>query len=1146
MEPEQIHSADRLPNAALQQNELQQADKPHTESLQQQTAQVTDTPSGNTTDPGFIQSLIPDLIQQAIIVTDLDGIIIYWNSYATALFGWSGDEVMGKNVMTLIPTDLSLTEGMAIMEQLKRGQSWSGQYGVKHKNGQRFLAHVHDSPFYDRLGQLAGIIGVSRDITEELKTKEFIRLQTKLLDNVEQSVLVSHLDGNIFYSNRFAEELYGWSKAELKQMSIMQLLSDGESKRSIHELTALLQQKNGFAEERKLKTQQGHSYDVFNLYSSLKNAEGKPTGIITVSIDITREMNVRREKEFEHFNQQALINATNDLIWSVDVNYALITANQSFIERMRDYTKVTVKTGEYLLKETVFPPDHLAFWKKMYDRGFSGERFSFELHVPTLIGVADRWSETTINPIFNTAKQVIGIACYSRDITDAKRAQKAISESQERFRIMFEQAPLGIALIDSYNGNILHVNEKFASIAGRTTDELKTIDWMSITHPDDVEADLENMRMLNREEIPGFTMQKRYLKTDGSIVWIQMSIVPIEHKELENPRHLCMIEDITQMKASQQKVELSNERFNLVAKATNDMIWDWDIINNTVYRNEEQFCRILKLPASLKDGAGDFWFSRIHPEDLPRLQSLLEKVQTNAEQHIFEIEFRFLNGEDHYIYLLDRGYILRNAEGIPVRMIGSTQDITRQREINSELEKLSRIARETKNGVIITDKNERIEWVNAAFEQISGYTLEEIKGRKPGEFLQGKDTDPAQLAYIRSQLRKLVNFETELINYNKNGEAYWTHLQVQPIFDNQGNLLQFFSTQTDITTQKKAEEALIRSEEQYRYMFDNNPAPIFIWNVDDFSFAEVNETFLDVYGYTRSELEAITIKDIRPKEEEPTIVAFAKKVRETAQLHVIRLWKHKTKKGRLIYMQISSQKIIYKNRIAILAIAIDVTEKKMLELKLEEERRHKEKEITNAVITAQENEKEHIALELHDNVNQILASARLYFGVSKKTISQDTIQQADELIGKAIHEIRLLCHSLVPPSFDITNLSDGIEQVVAHIEHETDIRFIKQYHNTDYTNLPQVMQLTIYRTVQEQLNNILKYAKAKNVTIQTIRQDHELTLLIEDDGVGFDNTQKKRGVGFMNIRTRAALCNGTMQVTSSPGNGCSLKLQFTL
>ncbi len=599
-------------------------------------------------------------------------------------------------------------------------------------------------------------------------------------------------------------------------------------------------------------------------------------------------------------------------------------------------------------------------------------------------------------------------------------------------------------------------------------------------------------------------------------------------------------------KKTMEELKASVERYALVSKATNDMVWDWDMINDSVFRNEEQFCRLLKLPASVKDSSGEFWLGRVHPDDIHELSDLIENVKVDSSKNVFEIEYRFLNGEDNYLHLLDRGYILRDEHGQSVRIIGSTQDITRQKEINSELEKLSRIARETKNGVIITDKYQCVEWVNEAFERLSGYTLSEIKGLKPGSFLQGPETDSAQVAYMHTQLRKKKSFEIDLINYHKQGGKYWINLQVQPILDDRGNLQQFFSIQTDITAQKKAEEALIRSEEQYRYLFDNNPAPIFIWHIDDFSFAEVNETFVKTYGYSRSELSYMTIKQIRPVEEIPAIISFAKLSRKKEHFFVTRVWKHKTKKGDVIYMQVSSQRITYKNRPAILAIAIDITEKKMLELKLEEERKQKEKEITNAVLTAQENEKEFIGRELHDNVNQILASARLFFGVSKKTLSEETIQKADELVGKAIREIRALCHSLIPPSFDVTNLSDGIEQMVSLIENETDIRFIKQYHDADYSKLPQVMQLTIYRTVQEQLNNILKYARAKNVLIQTILHDKELTLVIEDDGIGFDTTQKKMGVVFLNIQTRASICNGTMELTSKPGEGCSLKLHFTL
>jgi PAS domain S-box-containing protein len=599
-------------------------------------------------------------------------------------------------------------------------------------------------------------------------------------------------------------------------------------------------------------------------------------------------------------------------------------------------------------------------------------------------------------------------------------------------------------------------------------------------------------------------------------------------------------------KKTMEELRTSNERYLLVSKATNDMVWDWDIRKDTVYRNEEQFCRMLKLPPHLKDHGGEFWHGRIHPEDAMRVESEMMSIQSNPEKLFFELEYRFLNGEDQYIHLFDRGYIIRDNDGKPVRLIGSTQDITTQKEINSELQKLSLIARETQNGVIITDKDKKIEWVNHAFEQISGYTFEEVKGKNPGQFLQGKDTDPAQVAFMRSQFNRQKNFEVELVNYSKQGKNYWINLQVQPIFDEKGQLQKYFSIQSDITAEKRAEEALRRSEDQYRYLFDNNPAPIFIWNVDDFSFAEVNETFIETYGYSRQELASMTIKQIRPDDQVDDIVAFAKTARKSEQFQVARLWKHMNKRGEIMYMQISSQKIVYKGRWAVLAIAIDITEKKLLELKLEEERRQKEKEITNAVLTAQENEKEYIGRELHDNVNQILASARLFVGLSKSKTTPENLQQADDLLSKAIEEIRILSHSLIPPSFEVTQLGESLEQLINIVESTTPIRFNKQYCRTDYSGVSKLVQLTIYRTVQEQLNNIIKYANAKHVLIKTDRNDEDLFLKIEDDGIGFDTGKKSMGVGLLNIQTRAAISNGTMHLESSPGNGCKLHLHFKL
>ena len=599
-------------------------------------------------------------------------------------------------------------------------------------------------------------------------------------------------------------------------------------------------------------------------------------------------------------------------------------------------------------------------------------------------------------------------------------------------------------------------------------------------------------------------------------------------------------------KKSLEELKVSIERYTLVSKATNDIVWDWDIPKNTVYRNEEQFCRMLKLPPHLKDSGGEFWIGRVHPEDATWIGEEIARILSNPEKMFFELEYRFLDGMNQYLYLLDRGYIIRNEDGAPLRLIGSTQDISKQKEINNELQKLSLIARETQNGVIITNKDKKIEWVNHAFEQISGYTLEEIKGKNPGKVLQGKETDPKQVAFMRSQFERQKSFEVELINYHKQGKKYWIHLQVQPIFDEKGQLQQYFSIQSDITAEKRAEEALKRSEEQYRYLFDNNPAVIMIWNIDDFSIAEVNESFLKFYGYSREEIATLTIKDIRPPDDIPLIEEFARNAKKVESINVNRQWRHLKKNGQLMYMQISSQKIIYKNRAAILAIAIDITEKKILEQRLEQERQAKADEITNAVLAAQENEKEYIGRELHDNVNQILASSRLYLGLAAVKGGSEDIRSADNLLNKAIEEIRVLSHSLIPPSFQKINLLESIDQVLHIYETGTPIQFSKHYHHVNSRFLQEKVQLTIYRAVQEQLNNILKHASATQVIIDIHQTTDELLLTISDNGNGFDTNKKHLGIGLMNIQTRAGLCNGQMEIESAPGMGCTLKVLFRL
>jgi diguanylate cyclase (GGDEF)-like protein/PAS domain S-box-containing protein len=199
--------------------------------------------------------------------------------------------------------------------------------------------------------------------------------------------------------------------------------------------------------------------------------------------------------------------------------------------------------------------------------------------IPLLLGVlavALLLLRRLLNPLVvrlvrSEAEAVQRTVVLTREMTERKQVEQALQASEGRFKTMFVQAPLGIALIDSLNGHIYEANPRFAEIAGRSMEEMANIDWLQITHPDDVQLDLENMALLNAGKINGFQMEKRYLHPDGTVVWINMTISPLNSGDKTHPRHLCMIQDITERKAAEARIRYLN-RVHAVLHGINELI----------------------------------------------------------------------------------------------------------------------------------------------------------------------------------------------------------------------------------------------------------------------------------------------------------------------------------------------------------------------------------------------------------------------------------------------------------------------------------------------------------------------------------------------------------------------------------------------
>jgi PAS domain S-box-containing protein len=351
----------------------------------------------------------------------------------------------------------------------------------------------------------------------------------------------------------------------------------------------------------------------------------------------------------------------------------------------------------------------------------------------------------------------------------------------------------------------------------------------------------------------------------------------------------------------------------------------------------------------------------------------------------------------------------------------------------------------------------------------------------------------------------------------------------------------------DITERKSNESIIKESEEKYRFLYNKNPQAIFIWDPTNFNVIDVNDTSIELYGYSKEEFLQMTILQMRKEEHYPKIKELGRKIIENELESYTTIWLHLKKSGEDMYMQITSQKIFFNGTVAVLAIGNNVTEKINLEKALEKEKIQKQQEITGAVITAQEKERQEIGSELHDNVNQILASSRLYLGLVRKSLATPSkhLDETEKLISSAIDELRKLSHSLIPPSMDETELIDAIEMLFDATTSTTQIQIKNDIVNFDEHQVNDKKKLAIYRIIQEQFNNIIKYAKASTVAVTLKNIDNNgIHLSIKDDGIGFDTAQKQKGVGLLNMKVRASLFNGDVTILSSIGNGCELLVVF--
>ena len=340
---------------------------------------------------------------------------------------------------------------------------------------------------------------------------------------------------------------------------------------------------------------------------------------------------------------------------------------------------------------------------------------------------------------------------------------------------------------------------------------------------------------------------------------------------------------------------------------------------------------------------------------------------------------------------------------------------------------------------------------------------------------------------------------------------------------------------------------LRESEERYRELFNNNPMPMWVFDAGTFRFLEANTAAVQHYGYTHEEFLNRTFADIGLEGTREQLIREVEAVRRNGAGVKKGILQHVKKSGEVIFVDIAWHSISYKDQPAILVLANDVTERILLENELNEQRVNRQRQITEAVIVAQEKERTEIGKELHDNVNQILGASNLYINtaMTDDEMRQELLERSTELVSKAINEIRKISKSLITPGLREIGLIESIEDVIDDMKFaKEDLLIELDLQNISEEQIEDRRKLTVFRIVQEQLNNIVKHARATRVLIRLSMEGLNIVVTVADNGVGFDVSRHRKGVGITNIISRTELFNGKVDIQSQPGEGCTLSVSL--
>ena len=796
-----------------------------------------------------------------------------------------------------------------------------------------------------------------------------------------------------------------------------------------------------------------------------------------------------------------------------------------------------------------------------------------------------RWLIGRGEPLRDASGQITRLRGTVQDITERKRADTALQESDERLRGLFENATVGIYRTTP-TGQILVANPALVKMLGyKRLDELvqRNLEEQGFepTNP----RQIFHERMAQDGEVKG--LEGVWRKQDGSVIFVRESARAIQGKDNQILYYDGFVEDITERKRAEMAVRASDQRYKDFISHSHEGVWRVDLDQPIPINlpEEEMLERILRYGYIAECNsalARTFGFSSpeevtglrlrdlISSSDQERLESFRSSVRGRLGSRTVELRGRDKAGNLKHLLRTEIPIV---ENGMLVNIWGITRDITelkRAEEASRENEERFRATFENAGvGMALVDMQGHPIKSNPALRQMLGYSEEELSRMAFTEFTHPEDRELDWGLYSELAAGKRDKYEIEKRYLKKGGGVVWGLLTVSLVKDRHGCPVYAVGMVQDITERKRAEEALRQSEQRYRDFIEHSHEGV--WRVDldqpipinlpdeeilerimQYGYvAECNLALAHILGFTTA-IEPIgaRIRDLFPASDQERVESLRSSVQSGLRSGTVEI-RGLDKAGNRQHLLRTQIPIVEKGMLVnVWGITRNITELKRAEEDLQRSL-DQLRALAGRLQSIREEERKRLARDIHDQLGQALTAIKIDLSSLAQELPEGEEPQLKrassllKLVEESIRTVRRIATELRPGMLDDLGLVATIEWAGEDFQVRTGTACRLDLPPDDMAIDPE-RATAIFRIFQETLTNVARHADASEVKVRLAREDGELTLEVHDNGRGISEDILASGqwLGILGMRERAMLLGGELTISGAPENGTTVKVRI--